>query len=208
MARNFKNNKYKDIVMMTPIKTSVSADKVYKRPEFSDLLKSNNFYTVSAIALVLGIASAFGFIQNPRKLKTVVDTISYKVSIAHPDNQRMSYQVFKQERYGLSASLKQKQAEKGYFNVSRHFDDSRKYLYGNHPFSHSEKNNTKRVAFSYDITSDKFWNDLNASSIGQVKDEMHKGNYNSLSLDIVDEGDVFLDKGDSKYSIASELRVK
>lgn len=193
---------------MTPTKNSASADNIYKRPEFSDLLKSNNFYTVSAIALVLGVASAFGFIQNPRKLKTVVDTISYKVSIDHSDNQRMSYQVFQQERYGLAASLKQKQADQSFFKESSRFDESRKYLYGNYPFSHSEKNNSRRVAFSYDITSDKFWADLDASSIGQVKDEMHKGNYNSLSLDILDEGDFFLDKGDSKYSIASELRGK
>lgn len=194
--------------MMTPTKNSASADNIYKRPEFSDLLKSNNFYTVSAIALVLGVASAFGFIQNPRKLKTVVDTISYKVSIDHSDNQRMSYHVFQQERYGLAASLKQKQADQSFFKESSRFDESRKYLYGNYPFSHSEKNNSKRVAFSYDITSDKFWADLDASSIGQVKDEMHKGNYNSLSLDILDEGDFFIDKGDSKYSIASELRGK
>jgi len=177
---------------MTPIKSSA----VYKRSEFSDLLTSNNFYTVSAIALVLGVASVFGFIQNPRKLKAVVDTISYKVSMSHIDNQRMSYRVFQQEQYSLSASVKTAHNKQRY--------EGNNYLFGTDDAI--EKQDIKRVAFSYDITSDQFWNDLDSSNIGQVKDDLRKDNYHSHDLNVLDESSALLDHSDYKYSIASELK--
>lgn len=197
--------------MMTPKKTSMTkhvstrADAVYRRPEFSDLLTSNNFYTVSAIALVLGISSAFGFIQNPRKLKAVVDTLSYKVSIAHPNNQRMSYQVFQEERYDLSASIENYGSSVGSIRQKSRFSENNKYLFEPRNLVRSSGKHIQRVAFSYDITSDKFWNDFSSSSIGRLQDEKHKYNYNHYSLNNIQDDRAYLEKGDSKYSIANDL---
>lgn len=191
--------------MKTPEKKSatkhVSANTkvVYKRPEFLDLLSSNNFYTVSAIALVLGISSAFGFIDNPRKLKAVVDTLSYKVSIDHRDNQRMPYQVFQQERYDLSASADRKASNMHAFRGGKDF------LLEKYNFSESFAKNKKPVAFSYDITSDKFWNDLSSSNIGKSQSDSHKDSYSDHTLNIQKDG-AYLEKGDYKYSIAAELK--
>ncbi len=180
---------------MTPI-DPMKSSAVYKRSEFSDLLASNNFYTVSAIALVLGATSIFGFIQDPRKLKTVVDTISYKVSVSHVNNQSMPYSVFQQEQYRLSASIKAPRNKQAYEGTN--------YLFGADVAI--EKKDIKRVAFSYDITSNKFWNDLDSSNIGQIKDDLRNDNYNSHALNLLDESSALLDNNDSKYSLASSLR--
>ena len=191
---------------MTPIApidptAPLKCSAVYKRSEFSDLLTSNNFYTVSAIALVLGAASVFGFIQNPRKLKSVVDTISYKVSMQHVDNQRMSHRMLQQEQqYNVSASVKAPR------HIQRHHVSSH-FMYGATDVAAAKKD-IKRVAFSYDITSDKFWNDLDSSNIGEVKDEMRKDNYHSHSLNLLGDSNSLLDNSDSKYSLASSLRKK
>ena len=152
---------------------------VYKNSEFSDLLMSNNFYTVSGIALVLGFASAFGFIQNPRKLKTVVDTLSYKVSVSHTNNQQKSFRIPKYKRHSSKPS------EKG-----------------------SVVNNIQRVAFSYDLTSDKFWNDLDSANNGKAKEDINKENYSSHSSSLLDDANFSLEKDDSKYSIATNLRKR
>ncbi len=184
---------------------NVKSNAVYKRSEFLDLLSSNNFYTVTAIALVLGAASAFGLIQNPRKLKTVVDVLSYKVSISHPDNQRMSYQVFQQERYDLSASME------NYVNKKQsHFSRATEYLFDENLASEKAniaKKEFHRVAFSYDITSNKFWNDFNSSDIGLTKDTS-KENFKFHPLSIQEERNAMLDQNDSKYSLANDLKRK
>ncbi len=186
--------------MKTP---NVKRDAVYKRSEFLDLLSSNNFYTVTAIALVLGAASAFGLIHNPRKLKTVVDVLTYKVSISHPNNQRMSFQVFQQERYDLSASLERQTQTKGH-----HFNKATRYLFddtlGND--THTISKGLQRVAFGYDITSNKFWNELNSSDIGLAKDAIPRENYKFHPLSIQEERNAMLDKNDSKYSLANDLK--
>ncbi len=188
--------------MKTP---NVKSDAVYKRSEFLDLLSSNNFYTVTAIALVLGAASAFGLIHNPRKLKTAVDVLTYKVSISHPDNQRMSFQVFQQERYDLSASLENQSRRK-----QSHFSQATQYLFddsiGNDV--HATRKDIQRVAFGYDITSDKFWNDLNSSDVGLAKEDNPKGNFKFHPLSIQEERNAMLDKNDSKYSLANDLKRK
>jgi len=184
--------------------SSVENSAVYKRSEFSDLLTSNNFYTVSAIALVLGVASVFGFIQNPRKLKSVVDTISYKVSMKHVDNQRMSHRLFQQEQYRLSASVKKPSNNQRFFNKISSVEGNL-YLFDGINAA-SKKKDIKRVAFSYDITSDQFWNDLDSSNIGQIKEDIRKDNYHSHALNLLDESNSLLDNSDSKYSLASSLR--
>ena len=188
--------------MKTP---NVNSDAVYKRSEFLDLLNSNNFYTVTAIAIVLGIASAFGLVENPRKLKTVVDVLSYKVSISHPDNQKMSFQAFQQERYDLSASLKNHVLVK-----PSSFNSATQYLFDDElaDKSHRIKKGIKRVAFSYDITSNKFWNDLSSADIGLARDASHKDSHILHPLSIQEEKNAMLENNDSKYSLATDLKQK
>jgi hypothetical protein len=64
-----------------------------------------------------------------------------------------------------------------------------------------------RVAFSYDITSNKFWNDFNASDVGLAKDNT-KENYKFHPLSIQEERNAMLDHNDSKYSLANDLKRK
>ena len=56
-------------------------EAVYSSTNMSDLLSSPVFYSVIALSFILGVSSIFGFFNNPRKLKTVVDVISQKILV-------------------------------------------------------------------------------------------------------------------------------
>ena len=70
------------------------------------------------------------------------------------------------------------------------------------------KKDTRRVAFSYDITSNRFWNDLDSSDIGWEKDEKHKDDSSYHPVSILDDSNTLADIGDSEYSLAKELKRK
>ena len=59
---------------------SNSKPEVYSTSGFRDTLASPIFYPVIVVALVLGVTSIFGFVQNPLKLKAVVNVIQQKVA--------------------------------------------------------------------------------------------------------------------------------
>lgn len=54
----------------------------YSTTGFSDLVGSPFFYSVLLITFILGFASVYGFFQNPRKLKLIIDVISQRVFIS------------------------------------------------------------------------------------------------------------------------------
>lgn len=163
--------------------------EIYSVSEFKDLVSSNNFYTVAAIALVLGVASAMGFIQEPRKLKSVVDTLSSKVTASQPASQTMLYKIFKRDRYGLSAKTEWQaiglpgdsaKVQTDYFDhglrSTRLFPNNQQVSF---PYRQIEWNIQgfidgvltkgadtllQPVNFDYNIASRTFWNDFNHST--------------------------------------------
>ncbi len=62
--------------------------EIYSITGFKDILASPLFYPIVAVSVILGIASMFGFLQNPLKLKAVVNSIHNKVSISRPLKKR------------------------------------------------------------------------------------------------------------------------
>lgn len=59
--------------------------EVYSISGFHDTLASPILYPVIVISLVLGIASIFGFTQNPLKLKAIVYVMHQKISDTQAD---------------------------------------------------------------------------------------------------------------------------
>ena len=137
--------------------------KVYSTTGFKDTLASPLFYSVAAVALVLGIASIFGFLQNPLKLKAVANAVHNKVHISSPVRSSPRNNL-----YSLEQSFKNK-------------DDKRDINAGSHPISYSEdltENQVsqsvaglKRVSFNYDVTANDFWTDLDTSRLESAIEE-------------------------------------
>jgi len=71
-------------------KKTKKEEVVYSSTDLSDLLSSPIFYSIIALTFILGFSSIFGFFNNPRKLKTVVDAISQKVMI-QPNSNAVSF---------------------------------------------------------------------------------------------------------------------
>ena len=66
MNKKYKNNK----------------EEYYSITGFSELVASPFFYSILILTVILGLASTFGFFQNPRKLKLIIDLISQRVFIS------------------------------------------------------------------------------------------------------------------------------
>ena len=141
--------------------------EVYSISGFRDTLASPVFYPVIVVSLVLGVASIFGFVQNPLKLKAMVNVIHQKVA----------------ETKVVNGSLKN-----GIYTLT-HSTDSKKELgptqsvkvlelFSNLDESRSEKTSVEgdfeRIAFNYDVTSERFWSDLDSSKFESAAEEMER----------------------------------
>ncbi len=167
-------------------------EEVYSATELSDLLSSPVFYSVLALTFFLGLSSVFGFLQNPRKLKTVVDAISEKVSIYQ--NSEAGFGVDQYSSYGSSV------------DAVSYIDNSRYSISFKELFAPTDKiieQSIQKVSFNYDITSKQFWGNLDSSSIESASEESIRKNAESWRLGAPLSSDYYVDQDGSKYSLKS-----
>jgi len=167
-------------------------EEVYSATELSDLLSSPVFYTVLALTFFLGLSSVFGFLQNPRKLKTVVDAISERVS----DFQDIEagFGVDQYSSYGSAV------------DAVLYLDNDRYSILSKDLFSPMDKaieQSIQKVSFNYDITSKQFWSNLDTSSIESASEESIRKKMESWRLGAPLSSDYYIDQGDSIYSLKS-----
>ncbi len=166
-------------------------EEVYTSTELSDLLSSPVFYSVIALTFILGLSSIFGFFQNPRKLKTVVDIISEKVSSIQTNTVS-----FDNEQYSL---------------VQPEIDElsGRYSIFSNDLFTVSYDQNSRRsierVSFNYDITSKRFWGNLDSSRIESAAEESRRENKDAVMIGTPLSPEYYSEQGDSKYSMSAGL---
>ena len=157
-------------------------EEVYSSTELSDLLSSPVFYSVLALTFFLGLSSIFGFFENPRKLKTVVDVISEKVVTA--DVNTVSY---RQVKYSHNNDR---------YNILR-----------SDLFATNTVKNIESVSFNYDITSKQFWENLDSSRIESAAEESLRESSDALVIGtpLSPEYHSLESDSDAKYSMASGL---
>ena len=137
----------------------------YSAAGFSDIISSPIFLVVLILTFILGLSSVFGFFQNPRKLKAIIDLISQRVFISdvqqkpqfpHIVNNNIDSilpwqlkAIYKRDGYVTASSLN----EERYSIFSKEFkrvETASKSI-----------DSTLVVRLNYDITSQEFWGDLN-----------------------------------------------
>lgn len=186
----------------------IKNEEVYSSTGLSDLLSSPIFYSVIVLTFILGISSIFGFFNNPRKLKIVVDVISQKFLIS-PNSNTAAFNNANAEY------LLQNYSSKTFTKKNRLSLDviaSPYKIFLKDAFSGSKLNmdetankNTQRVSFEYDITSKQFWGDLDASRIDSMLEESQRRNGNALIIGTPLSSEYFLEQGDEKYSMNAGL---
>lgn len=140
----------------------------YSVTGFSDLVASPAFLAVLVLTFILGISSVFGFFQNPRKLKAVIDYISKRVSVSEVSNSdpsRVVSNVFNNNVYPTIASGKFKTIYNRNGNITASTLDMDRYSILSEKFSLSEQtktpsNSTMTLALDYNIVSKSFWRKL------------------------------------------------
>lgn len=167
-------------------------EKVYSVTELSDILSSPVFYSVLALTFFLGLSSVFGFLQTPRKLKTVVDAISERVSIYQKSE--AGFGVDQYSAYGSSANAVSYLESKRYNILS-------KDLFA--PTHKANEQSIQKVSFNYDITSKQFWNNFDSSSIESVSEESIREKMDNWRRGAPLSSDYYIDQGDSIYSLKS-----
>lgn len=145
MNKKYKNNK-----------------EVYSITGFSDLVASPFFYSILIITVILGLASTFGFFQNPRKLKLIIDLISQRVFISEVKQIQMPKVV--NSRAYLIAQDKLKIIYRRDGNITASSLNGDRYSIFGEQYSLKEArfNPVNRmVAINYNISSSQFWGDMN-----------------------------------------------
>jgi len=181
--------------------------EVYSSTDISDLLSSPIFYSVIALTFILGLSSIFGFFNNPRKLKTVVDVISQKI-LLNPNSNTVSFEEsndFQLQKYSLKAPVISKGIS--FKLASNPYSIFSEYNYFNSATSAVRLNKqAQAVSFDYDITSKQFWGNLDAHQLEALLDEDKNlsGDYLMLGVPLSSEYSS-LEEGDKKYSMAAGL---
>ena len=150
--------------------------EVYSISGFRDTLASPVFYPVIVVTLVLGVTSIFGFVQNPLKLKSVVNVIQQKVGTREIVN----------DSFNLSQAyidnMSSKNIKELTINTKRNFASTETNyafdLFSDNETSFNEKTpvdgNFERIAFNYDVTSESFWTDLDSSRLETASEEIER----------------------------------
>lgn len=148
------------------MKTQQQSNKrseVYSTSGFRDTLASPVFYPVIVVALLLGITSILGFVQNPLKLKAVVNVIHQKVttkSVVNGSLEDKLYSVMRRNNFQKNSKIESEV-------LSNNFN-----LFPNKEITELQKvsvnESFERFAFNYDVTSESFWTDLDSSSLETV----------------------------------------
>jgi len=170
--------------------------EIYSATRFSDLLASPTFYSMSAIAFVLGLSSIFGFLQSPQKLKTAVDTITKKVVLLKQNDVKAVMNISDTTSQRIDRN-----------NTSILSDRYSIFLDGDTKESKEQapKHSIQTIqlaSFNYDITSKHFWGDLDMNNPQTtVFDENTLKNRDSLLIGVPMRLDAFPKTGDEKYSL-------
>lgn len=140
--------------------------EVYSTSGFKDTLASPVFYPVIVVAIVLGVASIFGFVQNPLKLKAMVNVIHQKVAETTIVNDSL-----KNELYSITTEKKSKQSV---VKQSPEIIELFSNLDEDSPEKIAVERDIERIAFNYDVTSERFWSDLDSSKFESAAEEMER----------------------------------
>ena len=141
--------------------------EVYCISGFRDTLASPVFYPVIVVSIVLGLASIFGFVQNPLKLKAIVNVIHQKVAETKVVNESWKNGIY---RVAGHAESKKESTHTQSAKVLELFSD----LDENTPEKISVEGDFERIAFNYDVTSERFWSDLDSSELESAAEEMQR----------------------------------
>lgn len=179
---------------------------VYSTTGLSDLISSPVFYSVLVLTIFLGLSSAFGFLQNPLKLKAVVQIISKKVSFVDDRGK----QAVNQKEYIISNGLQQQGAIiKTFSSIENDRYSIFAKSFSTHQNSRLLNAGVKVVSFDYDITSRQFWSDLNLSKIESALEESQRKSRDSMIIGIPLELKPPAHRDESIYSLSagSILRI-
>ena len=168
------------------MKTQLNSNKkteVYSVSGFRDTLASPVFYPVIVVAIVLGVTSILGFVQNPLKLKSMVNVIHQKVATTNVVSGSIDSSIYKvsdqsanAQSFGssykskalLSNTLSSKELPT--FDLFTDIDAGAATSFEKMPVDKS----IERIAFNYDVTSENFWRDLDSSKLETATEEMER----------------------------------
>lgn len=144
-------------------KKSPNNREEYSITGFSDLVSSPFFFSILILTLILGLASTFGFFQNPRKLKYIIDFISQRIFISEVDRKivptvvnNRAYSIAQRELHVVS---------KKDGNITASSLDNDRYVIFSDDFVLQDtgaipKDAMVSVSIDYNLSSRKFWGDL------------------------------------------------
>lgn len=159
--------------------------EVYSTTGFKDTLASPYFYPIAVITIVLGVSSILGFLQNPLKLKAVVNVINQKVSVSSPVRSSVNHDL-----YSLSQSFSEKKINtqrKENAETINIFQD----FYATKISNQTDEASLQRVSFNYDVTSTQFWTDLDTSRIESAIEESNRQDHEASMIGVPLESDYF-----------------
>ena len=193
-------------------KKTTKKEAVYSSTDFSDVLSSPTFYSVIALTFILGVSSIFGFLNNPRALKTVVDVISQQlVSTSSSSSVTLSVnEEYALQKYSLRASSRNKNEIKPESVLSR-ATVSPYRLPSTFIVSGSVQNTQKinkaiqTVSFDYDIASKQFWGDFDIKRLESLIEEGQILDQNSVMIGAPLSSEYYSEQSDDKYSMGAGL---
>lgn len=145
MNKKYKNNK-----------------EVYSITGFSDLVASPFFYSILIITVILGLASTFGFFQNPRKLKLIIDLISQRVFISEVKQIQMPKVVNSRAYFIAQDKLKIIYRRDGNITASSLNGDRYSIFGEQYSLKEAGFNPVNRMAaINYKISFSQFWGGMN-----------------------------------------------
>lgn len=156
----------------------------YSTTGFSDLIASPFFLSILVLTFILGCASVFGFFQNPRKLKFIIDLISQSISISEVQTKKAS-KVVSSDMHSLSQKKLQVMYERKSHLTFSSLDKER-YSVLSEDFVLNKNlldsvNKSIPTTFDYDITSNNFWKNLDISGLA-----LDEPSYKNSDLPIID----------------------
>jgi len=177
--------------------------EVYSTSHFSDLMASPAFYSVSAVALVLGLSSMFGFLQSPNKLKSTVDSITQKVMVYQTEEAGRNFISAKKPldvQTSKDRNSKNKQSDVLTELLPKTLPDKFLSAMDKQPVSKGIQT-LQLASFDYDITSKHFWTDLDLDDKHNLTSENQHEPSDVLMIGVPVEPALIPKKGDSKYSL-------
>jgi hypothetical protein len=180
--------------------------EVYSASNFSDLMASPVFYSTATIALVLGFASIFGFLQSPDKLKSTVDVITQKVMVYQTEEAGREFIAAKHlpNEESIEKVLTEKVSTDRNSKPYQLVTDLLPQTLSDDFLSTTEGKGIQTLhlaSFDYDITSKHFWSDLDIDDKHAMTLESQYKNADVLMIGVPVEPALIPKSGDSKYSL-------